>query len=93
MSDASTASKVVWFEVPAQDTARAKSFYGELLGWSFQPYDGQDYHTTFGNPQDEGSMAVFKTREAAEEFVAGDPFVLNGVVRGWQIREWNEALT
>jgi uncharacterized protein YciI len=48
---------------------------------------------TFGNPQDEGSMAVFKTREAAEEFVAGDPFVLNGVVRGWQIREWNEALT
>ena len=34
----------------------------------------------FGNPQDEGSMAVFSTREAAEEFATGDPFVLNGVV-------------
>jgi len=45
----------------------------------------------FGNPQEEGSMAVFTTREAAEAFVHGNPFVLNGVVRRWHIREWNEA--
>jgi uncharacterized protein len=48
---------------------------------------------TFGNPQDEGSMAIFTTREAAEEFVREDPFVLNGVVRAWHIREWNEIFT
>ncbi len=47
---------------------------------------------TFGSPQEEGSMAVFSSREAAEEFVKGDPFVLNGVVRDWHIREWNEVL-
>jgi len=47
---------------------------------------------TFANPQEEGSMGIFTTREAAEEFVRGDPFVLNGVVRKWTIREWNEAL-
>ncbi len=46
----------------------------------------------FGDPQSEGSMAIFTTREAAEAFIAEDPFVLNGVVRGWQIREWHEAL-
>ncbi len=46
----------------------------------------------FGDPQREGAMAVFTSREAAEEFAKGDPFVLNGVVRSWQIREWNEAL-
>jgi hypothetical protein len=46
----------------------------------------------FGNPQDEGSMAIFTSREAAEEFARGDPFVLHGVVRRWYIREWNEAL-
>ena len=28
-------------------------------------------------------MAVFTTRAAAEEFVRGDPFVLNGMVRNW----------
>jgi uncharacterized protein len=47
---------------------------------------------TFGDPQAEGSMSVFTSREAAEEFVRGDPFVLNGVVRAWQLREWREIL-
>jgi uncharacterized protein len=37
-------------------------------------------------------MAIFNTREAAEEFVSGDPFVLEGVVRRWELREWTEAL-
>lgn len=45
----------------------------------------------FANPE-EGAMAIFTTREAAEGFAAGDPFVLNGVVGSWHIREWNEAL-
>jgi uncharacterized protein len=35
-----------------------------------------------------GAMAVFTTREAAEEFVAGDPFVHNRVVGKWHIRQW-----
>jgi uncharacterized protein YciI len=47
---------------------------------------------TFGDPQKEGSMSIFTTPEAAEEFARGDPFVLNGVVRDWHIREWNEVL-
>jgi uncharacterized protein len=48
---------------------------------------------TFGDPQAQGSMAIFSTREAAEEFVAGDPFVKNGVVASYEIRDWNEILT
>jgi uncharacterized protein len=48
---------------------------------------------TFENPQDDGSMAVFTTREAAEAFARGDPFVLNGVVKSWRVLGWNEALT
>ena len=38
------------------------------------------------------ALGVFKTREAAEEFIREDPFVLNGVVSKWSIREWNEVL-
>ena len=60
---------------------------------------GQEFHERgsllmygpFGDPQAEGSMAVFATRESAEEFAKGDPFVLNQVVRHWHIREWDEA--
>jgi uncharacterized protein YciI len=47
---------------------------------------------TFADPQTEGSMAIFTTREAAEEFVGADPFVLHGVVGNWYIREWHESL-
>jgi uncharacterized protein YciI len=48
---------------------------------------------TFGDPQREGSMAIFTTREAAEAFAIDDPFVLRGVVSSWHVREWNEILT
>jgi uncharacterized protein YciI len=37
-------------------------------------------------------IRVFTTRAAAGEFVRGDPFVLNGIVRNWYIRDWHEAL-
>lgn len=38
------------------------------------------------------AMGVFATREAAEQFVRQDPFVANGLVARWTIREWNEVL-
>jgi len=41
------------------------------------------------NPQEPlSTMAVHTTREAAEEYIKGDPFVQNGLVRSWHIREW-----
>jgi uncharacterized protein len=48
---------------------------------------------TFEDAQRDGSMSVFRTREAAEEFAAADPFVLEGVVRSYEVRGWNEVLT
>jgi uncharacterized protein len=39
-----------------------------------------------------GALAIFTTKDAAEEFAREDPFVLRGVVAGWSIKEWNEAL-
>lgn len=47
---------------------------------------------TFGDPQAQGSMAIFRAREAAEEFVEGDPFVEHGVVAAWDLRDWDEVL-
>ncbi len=38
-----------------------------------------------------GALAVFTSRETAEEFAAADPFVLHGVVSKWQVREWREV--
>jgi uncharacterized protein YciI len=36
-------------------------------------------------------MGVFTSREAAEEFVRDDPFVVNGAVSKWHIREWRQV--
>jgi uncharacterized protein len=47
---------------------------------------------TFSNPQEEGSMSVFVTRAGAEAFAEGDPFVRNGVVCDWTVREWDAEL-
>jgi uncharacterized protein YciI len=41
---------------------------------------------------DRGNMAIFRTREAAEAFVKQDPFVLEGLVRSYTIREWNDQM-
>ncbi len=41
------------------------------------------------NPQEPlSTMAVLTSREAAEEYMRGDPFVLKGMVNKWYIREW-----
>jgi uncharacterized protein len=34
------------------------------------------------------TMAVTSSREAAEEYVRGDPFFLNGMMSEWYTREW-----
>ena len=39
-----------------------------------------------------GSLAIFRSREAAELFVRQDPFVLEGLIKSYEIREWAEEM-
>jgi len=41
---------------------------------------------------DRGNMAIFRTREAAEKFVTEDPFILEGLVKSYAIRDWNDTM-
>lgn len=41
---------------------------------------------------DRGNMGIFKTRAAAERFVAEDPFNLEGLVKAYVIREWADDM-
>ena len=41
---------------------------------------------------DKGNMAIFKTRAAAEQFVTEDPFILEGLVKSFVIRDWNDTM-
>ena len=43
------AGRLVHFELPADDTARARDFWSSLFGWSFRGWDGPiEYHMTEG---------------------------------------------
>jgi uncharacterized protein len=39
-----------------------------------------------------GNMAIFRSREAAEAFVKQDPFILEGLIRSFEIREWGDQM-
>lgn len=41
---------------------------------------------------DRGNMGIFRTREAAEAFAKEDPFILEGLVKSFTIREWNDTM-
>ena len=40
----------------------------------------------------EGALAIFTSREAAEQFARSDPFVTGGVVGNWDVTGWQEAI-
>lgn len=41
---------------------------------------------------DMGNMAIFTNRAAAEQYVLEDPFILEGLVKSFVIRDWNDSL-
>lgn len=40
----------------------------------------------------DGALGIFTTREAAEAFATGDPFVVEGLVGQWRVVAWREAI-
>jgi hypothetical protein len=37
-------------------------------------------------------MASFRTREAEEAFASEDPFILEGLIKSFVIRDWNDTM-
>src|SRR5882757_2052780 len=60
-----SASSIVWFEIPADNVARAKQFYGALFGWKIEKLPGmEDYwHIDTGGQNDtpDGGMLTRKS--------------------------------
>jgi uncharacterized protein YciI len=39
-----------------------------------------------------GNLAIFRSREAAEAFVKQDPFILEGLIKSFDIRDWGDEM-
>ena len=57
--------KIVHFEIPADDVARAKKFYGSIFGWDLQDMQGMDYTS-------------IRTVAVDEQQMPTEPGVING---------------
>lgn len=48
--------KVVHFEIPTDDTARARDFYGSVFDWDLRTMDEYDYTLATTTPLDDSGM-------------------------------------
>jgi hypothetical protein len=85
---------VLFYESSPEGIAKATTYAAQHRAWwdAFLSDGTLLMIGPFSDPS-AGAMGVFTTRNAAESFAAGDPFVLNGVVKCWSVREWMEAVT
>src|SRR5215211_4082352 len=72
------AGRLVHFELPADDTARARDFWSSLFGWSFRGWDGPIEYLDL----DDMDAAIGRVRELGGE--ADDKQPIPGI--GWFAR-------
>lgn len=86
---------VVFYQPDPSKQAEAGALFMDHIGHS-QAFHAQGKLLSFGPFADivkDGSMGIFTTKDAAESFVAGDPFVKGGIVAKYEIREWTDTLS
>ncbi len=74
---------------------RRGEFRGEHLKLAWEAYDNGEMILAgaFANPVD-GALLLFNgnSPEVAEKFVKQDPYVKNGLIKNWYIREWTTVV-
>ena len=75
--------------------ARRPEFRDEHLGLARAAHERGDLALAgaFNNPPDH-ALLVWSTddRSVVEAFAEADPYVRNGLVRSWTVREWNVVI-
>jgi uncharacterized protein len=61
-------SRVIWFEIPADDPGRAAKFYENVFGWKVEKWEGPfDYWmVTTGEAEEPGIDGAIMTKEMGE---------------------------
>jgi predicted enzyme related to lactoylglutathione lyase len=64
-----TSRSIVWFEIPADDVERAKSFYGELFGWKIERFPGpmEYWHIDTGGSDDTPDGGLLKRQNPGQQ--------------------------
>ena len=62
-------SSIVWFEIPADNVERAKSFYGGLFGWKIEKFPGpmEYWHIDTGGSDDTPDGGLMKRQSPGQQ--------------------------
>src|SRR5438105_3788510 len=67
---------IVWFEIPADDVERAKSFYGELFGWKIEKFPGpvEYWHIDTGGSEEslDGGLLKRESLQGITNYISVD---------------------
>jgi uncharacterized protein YciI len=83
---------LLFYEVSDDYLARRADFRSRHLAMAWSASDNGELVLAgaLANPVD-GAILLFKgdSPAVAEDFAKSDPYVLNGLVKRWYVREWN----
>jgi uncharacterized protein YciI len=86
---------LLFYEVGEDYVPRRTEFRGAhlALGWEAAERGELVLGGALANPVD-GAVLLFKgdSPEVAEKFARADPYVTNGIVRRWHVREWTTVI-
>ena len=86
---------VLFYDVVDKYAERRTPFRAEHLAHARKAVESGDLVLggAFANPID-GTMLLFKgsSPAAAEAFAQNDPYVINGLVTRWRVREWTTVV-
>ncbi|WP_210394614.1 YciI-like protein [Motiliproteus sediminis] len=82
---------ILFYDYAPDYLERRGEFRDAHLAWAKASIDRGEFWLggAFANPAD-GAAIIFNADSAAvvEDFAQGDPYVINGLVTGWRVREW-----
>jgi uncharacterized protein YciI len=83
---------VLFYDLSDNYLERRGEFREQHLGMAWAAHNKGDLVLggAFTDPADT-AMLLFKaeSKDIVEQFAKGDPYVINGLVKGWRVREWN----
>jgi uncharacterized protein YciI len=86
---------ILFYDVVDDYVTRRQQFRAEHLALARAAHERGELVLAgaLANPAD-GAVLVFRgpTAAPAEEFAKNDPYVKNGVVKSWRVREWTTVV-
>jgi uncharacterized protein YciI len=84
---------ILFYSVVDDYVARRVQFRAVHLALAREAHERGDLVLAgaLANPPD-GAVLVFRSARAAEEFAAKDPYVREGLVTKWHVREWTTVI-